>query len=225
MGSHRELDRIAARQHHLVTMAQCLENGLTAGHVHYRVATGLMVLVRPTVYRWCGAKPTWRMMAMAAVLAAGHEAVLSHRSAAALWGLINEGEDELLEITHPKARRLTGVQAHRHGLTRNERTTRFGIPVTTIERTLLDLAESFGKSEIGRLIDQSLRRNLTTMKKLAAVLSAHEGPAVAARTVSKRPSPNEALGTTPAPTTGRSAWTNYGMTEVCPKRSVNTRFG
>lgn len=128
------------------------------------------------MYRWCGAAPSWRMMAMAAVLAAGDGAVLSHRSAAGLWSLVAEKDLEFLEITDSKQHRLPGVRAHRHSLTVHERTTRFGIPVTTVERTLLDLAESTPTQQLGRFIDDALRRHLTTISKLSATLELHAGP-------------------------------------------------
>ena len=175
MSPYPRLDRLAAKQQQLVTLTQCRDVGLTEDHVRYSIRTGVMVKVRRTVFRWCGARPTWRMMAMAAVLEAGEGAVLSHRSAAILWGFLPEHEEGDLEITYPKARRLPGVRAHRHSLTENERTKRFGVPVTTAERTLLDLAESCPPLEIGRHIDEALRRNLTTIPKLAAAYRAHAG--------------------------------------------------
>ena len=102
--------------------------------------------------------------------------MLSHRSAGALWGLVKEGDLSIIELTHPLARRLSGVRAHRHCLVDTDCTVRFGIPVTTIERTILDLAESSDKFEVGRLIDDALRRGLTSTKKLAAELRGHTGP-------------------------------------------------
>ena len=176
MSPYPELDRLAAKQQQVVTLGQCRRQGLNADHIQYAIKTGLMVRVRGAVYRWCGAKPNWKMMAMSAVLASGDPAVLSHRSAAALWGLIEEHDVDSIEITHPKARRLAGVTAHRHSLERSERDVRFGIPVTNIERTLLDVAESLDKIQIGRLIDDALRRRLTTTKRLAAALAKRSGP-------------------------------------------------
>ncbi len=186
MANYRELDRIAGRQHGLVSLRQAGRHKLTRRQIDWDRARGRMVGVRRSVSRWCGAGPSWRMMAMAAVLAAraaGDRAVLSHRSAGVLWDLLpppagdeSDESDESLEITSDRQHRLRGVRAHRHGLTERERTTRHGIPVTTIERTLLDLAESCDGDEMGRLIDEALRRELTTVPRLHAMLRAHAGP-------------------------------------------------
>jgi predicted transcriptional regulator of viral defense system len=178
MSPYPRLDRLAARQQQLVTLPQCVAEGLTEVQLRHCIRRGVMVRVRRGVYRWCGARPSWRMMAMAAVLEAGEGtegAVLSHRSAGVLWGFLPEAEGGRLEITHPKARRLVGVGSHRHVLTPDERTNRFGIPVTTVERTLLDLAESTPHMELGRMIDAAIRRNLTTTAKLDAVYRVHAG--------------------------------------------------
>lgn len=176
MTQYPALDRLAASQQNVVSLNQCRMLGLTERQIESAIGTGTMIRVRPTVYRWCGAKPSWRMMSMAAVLAAGERAVLSHRSAGAVWGLVSEHEVSVLEITDSKQRRLCGVTAHRHALYTDEQTKRWGIPVTTIERTLLDLAELCTEAEIGRLIDEALRRRLTTTALLTAALDRHAGP-------------------------------------------------
>jgi very-short-patch-repair endonuclease len=59
---------------------------------------------------------------------------------------------------------------------RTERTTRFGIPVTTAERTLLDLAQTVPGVELGRLCDEGLRRRIVTLGRLHAVVRDHRGP-------------------------------------------------
>jgi very-short-patch-repair endonuclease len=178
MSDYPELDRLAQRQQHLVTKAQCAEKGIKGRHVYYAARIGMLHLIRPGIYRWCGAKPSWKMMAMAAVLAAGDGAVLSHRSAAMLWGLLPEHDERVapLHLTAGRQVRLVGVQSHRHALTDTEKTAWAGIPVTTIERTLLDLAESCDSTHLGRLIDDALRRRLTTTTKVAAAVETHAGP-------------------------------------------------
>jgi hypothetical protein len=114
---------------------------------------------------------------MAAVLAAGDGAVLSHRSAGVLWDMIDQhAEAGPLEITAPKLRRLEGVSCHRASLDSKEMTDRFGIPVTTAERTLLDLAHTVDAAELGRLCDEALRRRLLTVGRLRGVVDAHRGP-------------------------------------------------
>lgn len=79
---------------------------------------------------------------MAAVLACGPDAVLSHRSAAALWGLRDDRRASI-DVTAPnrRGRMPGGIDAHRDGsLIAADRTMLHGIPCTSVPRTLLDLA-------------------------------------------------------------------------------------
>lgn len=176
MTDYARLDALAGRQYGVVALRQAGALGLTRRQMDHRRSTGAMVMVRRGVHRWCGATPSWRMMAMAAVLAAGEGAVLSHRSAGLLWGLLpTTSRQGQLEITSPRQVRRQGITGHRHALTGPERTTHQGVAVTTAERTLLDLAESHDADQLGRLIDEALRRGLTTLAKLGATLRAHAG--------------------------------------------------
>jgi predicted transcriptional regulator of viral defense system len=111
------LDRLACRQHGLVTAAQLAGLGYSPDEVRLLVATGRLIRVRRGVYRLCGVVPTWRSAALAAVLAAGERAVLSHRSAGVLWGLLDRHHEAgPLELIVPGRCRLQGVRAHRHRL-------------------------------------------------------------------------------------------------------------
>ncbi len=107
---------------------------------------------------------------MAAVLACGPGAVLSHRSAAALWGL-RKDRRPTTDVTAPnrRGRAPRGISAHRDGsLIDADRTVLHGIPCTTVPRTLLDLAavvhieelrRAISEAEVLRLLDhQAVRR-------------------------------------------------------------------
>jgi very-short-patch-repair endonuclease len=77
---------------------------------------------------------------MAAVLVCGEGAVLSHRSAAALWG-IRQPSSRAIEVTTPsKSRSRAGIHRHYAVLPVDEMTTHLGVPVTIVPRTILDLA-------------------------------------------------------------------------------------
>jgi very-short-patch-repair endonuclease len=96
---------------------------------------------------------------MAAVLACGPGAVLSHRSAAALWGLGRWQRQ--LEVTAPSAHRHPGVLVHRsRTLTRNDVTRHYGIPVTTPARTLHDLARILDPASLTRAVNDARLRHL-----------------------------------------------------------------
>ena len=228
MSPYPTLDHLAAAQQQLVTLAQCVDGGLTKGQIRHAIETGLMVKVRRRVYRWCGARPSWRMMAMAAVLEAGAGAVLSHRSAAILWGFLPEHEEGDIEITHSKARRLPAVRGHRHVLTKAERTQRDGIPVTTAERTLLDLAESCSRRELGRHVDSALRRRLTTVAELASAYRAHTGPGRRRTTVMRDALAERGIGYDPGANDWElrmdQLWDELGLPEAKRQHKVRTKW-
>jgi hypothetical protein len=176
MEAYEALDTIAGPQYGLVTLPQLLQLGFRRGHIREMVARRRLVLVRQGIYRLCGSPLSWRARALAAVLAAGPEAALSHRSAGILWGLLDrQGEKAGFEITRPGFARINDVQLHRHRLTTAERTVRLNIPVTSAARTLLDLCESMNDDELGSVCDEALRRRLVTLGELAEVLERHRG--------------------------------------------------
>ena len=178
MAMDDRLDRIGQQQYGLVTAAQLRGLGYSRAATHRLVETRRIAPVRLGVYRLCGTALSWRSVALAAVLSAGAGAVLSHRSAAVLWDLADPHHvaGEPLHITGAGQRRLEGVRAHRHALEAWEATLRLHIPVTTIERTLLDLAESEPAVVVGRMMDEALRRRLTTASRLERAARWRSGP-------------------------------------------------
>jgi len=110
---------------------------------------------------------------MAAVLAAGPGAVLSHRSAAELWRLMPLG-DRLAEISVGHARRSrAGIVWHSSVLPDDEVTVEEAIPVTTVARTLLDLAAVLDRRGIERAIDEAEVRGYADAVPLPALLDRH----------------------------------------------------
>lgn len=164
-----KLDALARRQHGLVTWWQLEEMGFRPAAVGRLVGSGLLARVRRGVYGVCGTEPTWRGAVLAAVLAAGQGAAASHRTAAAVWLLLEP--EPGLEVTCPRRPRLEGVVVHRHLLDRREITVLDRIPVTTVERTLLDLGESTDARTLGKAMDSALRRQLTGIRRLMAAES------------------------------------------------------
>ncbi|CAN5637133.1 DUF559 domain-containing protein [soil metagenome] len=143
------VDRIAERQHGVVTLDQLREAGLTRQMVRLRVRKGRFAPLHRGVYQ-VGPRLSARADEMAAVLACGGRAVLSHRSAAALWGLLpwphTAGSPESIprEVSVFRSDRGAadaGVLAHRvTTFGPDDRTIREAIPVTTAARTILDIA-------------------------------------------------------------------------------------
>jgi very-short-patch-repair endonuclease len=97
---------------------------------------------------------------MAAVLFCGPSAVLSYRSAATLWGLRGHSS-RAIEITSPsKSRSRESIERHFGILPADEITTVSGIPVTTVPRTLLDLAAVLSLDAVERALRESERLRL-----------------------------------------------------------------
>jgi hypothetical protein len=94
---------------------------------------------------------------LAAVLACGPDAVLSHRSAAAHWGIQSDSRDRI-DVTAPgrRGRHPRGIDAHRAGSLRPaDKTVERGVPCTTLARTLLDFAGVASLREVRNAVTQS----------------------------------------------------------------------
>jgi very-short-patch-repair endonuclease len=114
---------------------------------------------------------------MAAVLAGGSDAVLSHASAAALWE-IRPSDATWIDITVPRTGRTSrpGLRVHRpRRLPPDEVTCRDAIPVTTAARTVLDMAARLSPTRLYRLLDQVEIRELADYAALRATAAAHRG--------------------------------------------------
>lgn len=105
---------------------------------------------------------------MAAVLAYGDGALLSHRSAAALWGLMRSRSP--IDVTCLKGRPgREGIRLHRSPVGDDERAVRAGIPVTSLPRTLLDLAEAVDEQRLKQAFEEADRLKLLQMAQMERV--------------------------------------------------------
>jgi very-short-patch-repair endonuclease len=110
---------------------------------------------------------------MAAVLACGPRAALSHVPADALWELKLRWPTTM-EVTAPSKRSRPGIKVHRSPLERRDVTRHYGIPVTTLARTLLDLAEVLETPSLTRAVNEARLRRKATLTDLAELL--HRSP-------------------------------------------------
>jgi hypothetical protein len=138
----------------------------------YRLALGRWALVHERVYRIVGAPLTWRGSVLAACWAGGERAAASHRTAAELWALPGR-TDALVEITCPRWQRAQHAALVVHEsrkLDACDVTVSDGIPVTTPERTLFDLAGVVGPLTLDLAMENALRRKLTDAAALETML-------------------------------------------------------
>jgi very-short-patch-repair endonuclease len=155
----------------VISLGQLGSLGLTERAVHDRVEAGRLHRVHQGVYAVGHSLLAREGRYAAAVLACGPEAVLSHRSAAELWGL-REDRGGSIDVTapHRRGRAPAGISAHRNGSVRPaDRTQLHGVPCTTVPRTLLDLAgvvpvwqlrKAVTEAEVLRVLDKSAVRRL-----------------------------------------------------------------
>ena len=167
-----EIARICHRQHGLITLEQLEGQGLTVQAVHERLLAGRLHRVHQRVYSLTPGVMTERGKFMAAVLACGQDAVLSHRSAAYLWGLV-ETWKEPIDVTAPnrRGRSPIGVAAHRDGsLQPIDKTSLHGIPCTTVARTILDCAAVAPEWEVRKVVAEAEVLRILDKDRLRALL-------------------------------------------------------
>jgi very-short-patch-repair endonuclease len=160
----RAVSTLAARQHGVVTRAQLLALGLSRHAIAHRLTAGRLHAVHRGVYAVGHRALSARGGSMAAVLACGPGAALSHRSAAVLWNLLPPA-DHPTHVSAPSRRRApAGVRLH-HSLT-SELVHHDAVAVTTPARTILDLAATASWQDLARALEQARLLRLVTDAEL-----------------------------------------------------------
>lgn len=163
----RAIARLAARQHGVFSRAQAVSVGATKAAIQTRIRTGRWERVHPGVLRLAGTPATWRQSLIAAALTFAPRAAVSHRAAAALWGIADAPTSPPEVSVEGEARRPPGIIVHRVGsLPAVDRTVVDAIPVTTVSRTLIDLASVEPLEVVEEALDEALRRDLVTIKRI-----------------------------------------------------------
>jgi hypothetical protein len=142
--------RLAGAQHGVIARWQLGRLGMTSKMVDGRVSRGMLHVIHRGVYAVGHRSLTVEGRWMAAVLAFGPEAVLSHRSAGQLWGIYPRSEiaPEVTRRRHAEGR--PGLTIHRGSLRPDEVGIMWGIPVTSVARTMFDLAGMLTEREVER---------------------------------------------------------------------------
>jgi very-short-patch-repair endonuclease len=168
---------LAGRQGGPISHGQLLELGLPAGTIKYWLASGRLYCLFRGVYALGHTAVTRKGALMAAVLACGVEAVVSHLTAAWCWGYIKQ-RPTAVDITVPgRSRRgQEGIRLHLvRSLDQRDITVINGVPITTPERTLLDISEVLPRHQLRLAIDQADRKNSFHPERIEALLARSPG--------------------------------------------------
>lgn len=149
-----------------MTRAQALAQGLSPSAISRRCSNGTWQRLLPNVFASASASPTRNQQLKSVELWAGEGAVISHRSALQFWGVALNAD--FIEVSTPNRRRPhEGVRMHRvRSLPAEHVVTRDGIRVTSVERTLVDLAPVLGE-ELQGILDDFVRQGVLTPASLA----------------------------------------------------------
>lgn len=172
---------LAARQHGVVTRAQLRELGLSVNAIDYRLRRGRLHRVGQGVYAVGRPQLTRHGILFAAVLSCGPGAALSYDAAGEVLGIRRQRAGPI-DVTVPGAQRQRpGVRIHRRPLPKGDVTYRNGIPVTSVVRTLLDLAQRLTTPELEAAVNEADKLDLIDPERLRAELAKRKGqPGVAA---------------------------------------------
>jgi hypothetical protein len=179
---------LAARQHGVVSRGQLLHLGYSEQRIKTLVAEGALLRVHRGVYAVGHRRLTLKGRWLAAVLGCGDGARLSHRDAAMLWDL-RRTSSGLIHVTAAGTHRLDGVDCHRTRHPDRLGTTLIdAIPVTSLERTLLDLAADEPHQRTVALLEAAERRRLLDGRTIRAEIDespGHRGTARLARALAE----------------------------------------
>jgi very-short-patch-repair endonuclease len=149
---------VAARQHGVVSIQQLQDARIDKSAVSRRVQAGHLHRIHRGVYAVGHPRLSQEARWMAALLAYGRGAVISHRSAAELWGLLSSG-GAVVDVSLPSRTgrsRRRGIRLHRPDTLTHEQTTRHkGIAVTKPVRTIADLRQCASGDELRRAVRQA----------------------------------------------------------------------
>jgi hypothetical protein len=170
------LAELVDRQWGVASLAQLRAAGLSADAVERRVRTGRLHRLYRGVYGVGDRALRVEGRRLAAVLASGPGAVLSHRSAAAHWGLLAT-DQERIDVTAPRSRQgVPGIRLHTsRSLDAQDAANHRGLPITTIARTLLDLAATVRDDQLERALAQAMYLQVYDQRAITDVIHRSNG--------------------------------------------------
>ena len=161
----------------MVSRTQLLALGFTKSAIEHRLQTRRLHQISNGIYLVGWARLSRERRWMAAVLSCGEGAVLSHRSAATLWGFGTErrGVIDVSIRRHCKVRRVGVHVRDRPGLRNRDVGTRLNLPVTQPVKTFLDIATELAANEVERAVNEADKRDVIDPEALRRALEDHPG--------------------------------------------------
>lgn len=163
---------LAEGQHGVVSRRQLLAAGVSAKAIEVRVGRGSLLSLHRGVYAVGHRRLRREGYWLAAVLAVGQGAVLSHRQAAALHGF-RPANGSTIDVSTKRDRGgLAGIQIHRTRVLGTEEITEIdGIPVTTVSRTFVDLAGLIPRDHLAKALREADRMQLLDVRGIERALA------------------------------------------------------
>lgn len=177
-GLDNRIAELASGQRFLITRDEVFDLGGSDEMVMSRLESGLWTRVHPGVYQIDRRSLDWESRLLAAALACGPDARVSHRAALVLWGM--DGVTYApLEVTMPFGNLAVpdGVIVHRSRRPTPKREHR-GIPVSGPERTILECSLYLPPITLGKALDSAIRLSLTTIDRMWLMLATEGGRGV-----------------------------------------------
>jgi very-short-patch-repair endonuclease len=167
-----EIERLAVLQHGCAHREQLFRTGLRRGAIDHRLRAGRYRLVHRAVYVIDPTRADEWMATMAAVLLFAGDGLVSGCAAGALWQLLEEPPDQPeVTVVGRSTHRLPSVTVHRAvTLDRRDVAWRGGMPVTSVDRTIVDLAGALTALELENAVAAALTLRLTTIPKIRAAM-------------------------------------------------------
>ena len=177
MPDHDSLYRVAEQQAGYFTVAQARQAGFSHSLLSYHLGTGRFERARPRIYRIVHFPASPHEDLYVAWLQAGTDAVISHDSALALYELSDLLPDRIhVTVSRTASRRRRGIRLHTKKLDKEDVTRYEGLPVTTVERTLIDVSASgLADEQVRQALQEALRRGLVTRESLLQLTSNRGG--------------------------------------------------
>jgi very-short-patch-repair endonuclease len=175
-GVDARIAEIGGGQHGLISREQLMALGLGKDAIQRRLRSGRLLRIHRSVYAVGHRNRSRETVWMAAVLAGGEGTVLSNRPAGAAWAICSSAGR--VEVTVPRQKRPhPRILFHHSVLPADERTTLNGIPITTVPRTLLDLAATLDERQLERAINEAEIKRLWDELSLHDLLHRYRGRA------------------------------------------------